>query len=833
MKFKILYIAIIALILFSLVFPRPVLAILGTGLFDYFESALGGIEELAGPFTGKIIKFFFYYVIGLVLLHTSAAFLEMAMDPSWLQIQGNPVVEYGWRFTANIASMFLILFLIFIAFTIILKINTPQAKKSLVRLVLVAVLMNFSLLFVGIMVDISNIFYNTLFIGNSDLPSRVIESLGASGWDILTSMIGWIGALAISFLIPFVGPFVQYALAIGMIGIYLPNLIVWMFQVVCFFMVAGIFFFYTILFAARVFIIQLLAMVSPLALLAYIFPKTEKYFKMWFKYLLEWLFLGVILFFFLALGLAATNALMPRSGPVPLPMVGWGEIGGYLIYYFFLVTYLGIAAMVAKKSAPTLANQFIAMAKGGAEMAITRGLKPIGKDVRRKLSGWSAKQEKAKKEGKHVAFGKLGGAVSTTVKWGHKAAGTTPEISAERDAMEQSANLERRFGSNVDAARDYYGAWYGRLRKHEKAGYALYATKMKGDKGLSTLSDEEVKEAAEIIADTTPEKLKDVVKYRQDLIEESPTIQKAMVSKAFKKDPKTGEFKIKKDEEGDYEDRDIQILSELGYSEADAIRLAAFKKATDALKNEDVEKLGAKTLENQHFQENVARFKGWGFVRKLGEEKGLDYASKIQDKAESIGLEEIARTNASFLRAAYSPGGVFLREWKDDKGKEYKGKKGKEEINELIKKSRKVVSWQKGVDTLRTRKAAEEWTDEEPKPAKPPPPPPPGGPKKPPSTLQGVLDAAKEERERKEKEDWGGGRTTIKPKGPEDWREEERKPTPKEAKAEDKRFFKRKTTAQKKEGWGREAEDKPLTKEERKKLDQILKEKEEGEEKKG
>jgi hypothetical protein len=498
MKFKILYISVIALILFSLVVPRPVFAIIGTGLFDYFESALGGIEELAGPFTGRIIKFFFYYVIGLVLLHTSAAFLEMTMDPSFLQIQGNPVVEYGWRFTVNVASMFLILFLIFIAFTIILKINTPQAKKSLVRLVLVAILMNFSLLFVGIMVDVSNIFYNTLFIGNSDLPSRVIESLGASGWDILTSMIAWIGALALTLIIPFVSPFAQYALALGMMTIYLPNLIVWIFQVVCFIMVAGIFFFYTILFAARVFIIQLLAMISPLALLAYIFPKTEKYFKMWFKWLVEWIFLGIILFFFLALGLAATNALMPRSGPVPLPMVGWGDIGGYIVYYFFLVTYLGIAALVSKKTAPTFANQFIAMAKGGAGIAITRGLKPIGKDVRQRLSRFSAKQEKAKKEGKHVAFGKLGGAVSTTVKWGHKAAGTTPEVSAERDAVEESKNLERRFGDNVEAARDYYGKWYPRRREHEKSGFALYAAEQKGGKGLSTLTPEEQIEAAEI-----------------------------------------------------------------------------------------------------------------------------------------------------------------------------------------------------------------------------------------------------------------------------------------------------------------------------------------------
>ena len=127
MRTKIFFTLLIALLLFSIAIPKPALAQLD--MFAPFSAAMEGIEEISGPVTGFIVKILFLYIFGLLALYTSTAILEMAMNPDWITLQGNPLVEYGWQFSVNIASMFLILALIVIALSIILKIGTFDAKK--------------------------------------------------------------------------------------------------------------------------------------------------------------------------------------------------------------------------------------------------------------------------------------------------------------------------------------------------------------------------------------------------------------------------------------------------------------------------------------------------------------------------------------------------------------------------------------------------------------------------------------------------------------------------------------------------------------------------------
>jgi hypothetical protein len=64
----------------------------------------------------------------------------------------------------------------------------------------------------------------------------------------------------------------------------------------------------------------------------------------------------------------------------------------------------------------------------------------------------------------------------------------------------------------------------------------------------------------------------------------------------------------------------------------------------------------------------------------------MTHTLKIQDKVEVIGLEKIAKTNASLIKAPYTQGGrIFLREWRDKNKKEITDK----EIPGLIEKAAK------------------------------------------------------------------------------------------------------------------------------------------------
>lgn len=672
-----------------MVFPKPTHAIID--IFSGFTSSLEGEEELAIQFVTLIVKFFLFYLFGLLLLYTSTALLEMTMSPNWLTIQNSAFVQNGWRFMANIASMFLILFLIVIALAIILKLETFETRKTLVRLILVALLINFTLVFIGALVDVSNILYNTFYRGNESLPSEIIEKIGAGGVAMFVSLAAWIVVLAATFAIPFVSPAAQTAIVIGGATTMLPSIIVWVFQIASFLMVSGMFFTYAILFVVRVYAIQLLAVISPLAFVAYIFPQTKKYTSIWLKYLLEWVFMGIFLFFFMALGLTAIDALMPSgfSGPVPIPVFGWGNISGYFIYFLFLILYLGVAVGISKKISPTFTSQVIGMAKAGTGLAVAHGLKPIAKASRKGATSFAAKQEERRKDslregGKPLSGGeKLAGAVAKPISWGHRFAGTTPQAALDKDVTAKQKNLERKFGDNVENARSFYGNRYDTLSEKDKMAFALYAADKKGGKGLSELSLDQQKEAAKITARLAPDKLKDITKHNFELLEDKD-IQRAMVTKGATKeaDGKT------------YKDKDVQAFADLGFDEEQAKGKAAYKKANDALKNSDVENLGYDTLKNENFQEMTARFKGWSFIKKIGEEKGAEHTLAIQRR---LPPEEVARTNSSFAKAPYhTDGSLYLDDWKNKDGM----KINKQEMDKIIEGSRKKDVREEGGKTL-------------------------------------------------------------------------------------------------------------------------------------
>ena len=636
--------SLLSLVLFSLVVPQISLAFVGTGIFDFFDTALGGIEETAGPITAELVRTFLIYVAGLITLYLSANFLQTILDnPQWLKLGSSPMVLSGWRFIVGVADIFLILILVVIAFAYILKIETFEAKKTLPRLIIIALLMNFSLIFVQIFVDISTIIYQTILTGNTGLPFKIIEQLGVGGYSVLLSLITWLASIAITSIIPFTAPFAQLALVLGVVGIiFLPNLLIWYIQIILFFMVSGIFFLYVLLLAARIFIIQLLAILSPLAFLCYILPQTKKYWDEWLNHLVQWVFFGIAVLFFFVIGVKAATSLAPPGATlVPAPGIGWifTFFGGgasfvdYFIYYFFLVIYFAVVLWLVTRNMPTIATAIIGTAAAVGGMAYATGLKPLGIAARKQAEAAAVAQQKTEADAKRIgrpltARERLTGTLATGMRWSYRRFGTTPEAGVGQRIEKTASQIEATHGKEIESAIPVYGKAGG----EQLVALGRYATKIgKVDK----LPPELQKRIANTMVDLSSDKdVKDFVKFNPDLIDDEnigQKIQQKIVSKGT-------------------QDKDVQELINAGVDQVSAIREVTYKKAAQALKNENIPDISDDSWTNNKFKEAIIKYQGSGFIRRVGEEKGSTYIEALHDTADEIGVEELAKTNSTLVR---------------------------------------------------------------------------------------------------------------------------------------------------------------------------------------
>ena len=172
----------------------------------------------------------------------------------------------------NIANICFIIFLLVIIYSQITGygINNYGVKKSLPRLIVTAMVVNFSFLFCAIAVDISNILGNGLKallagIAESAISSGTVDgSKTATGFYSLFSTVAAGGAgLALSFAFPG-GP-------LGLLLAFIPLIIGGIISVIVGLLVLGL----------RQALVIFLVSISPIAFVLYILPNTEKHFQKW------------------------------------------------------------------------------------------------------------------------------------------------------------------------------------------------------------------------------------------------------------------------------------------------------------------------------------------------------------------------------------------------------------------------------------------------------------------------------------------------------------------------------------------------------------------------
>ncbi len=139
----------------------------------HFSNAASIVDVVSNP-TKSVISGFAWiistilYLVGYTfskLVFFGGLFFNWTLDLN-ASLINNPVVSIGWGLVRDIANLGFVLLIIFIAFSTILRIGSFQMKQALPKLIIAALLINFSLIIAAVVLDAAGIFMN-FFLNNA------------------------------------------------------------------------------------------------------------------------------------------------------------------------------------------------------------------------------------------------------------------------------------------------------------------------------------------------------------------------------------------------------------------------------------------------------------------------------------------------------------------------------------------------------------------------------------------------------------------------------------------------------------------------------------------
>ncbi|PWB38598.1 MAG: hypothetical protein C3F02_02700 [Parcubacteria group bacterium] len=252
--------AIILIVLVALVLPGIGWAATDTTAF---------ITEMLGK-----VLWFIWIRPFLILLQ-----LEMWLLPiiaAYNNFTRVPGVVTGWGILRDLSNMFFILILLVIAIATIINVERFGYRALLRKLIIMAILINFSMTIVGLMIDLSQIVMLSFVSAIKDVAAgNIVVAFGLA--DAFNLHVDNVGLNQDT-------------------GNYLVTLILGALMIAVVAVVIGIF---IIILAMRIVRLWILVVMAPLAFLFYVFPGTQKYYNDWMNELTNNLIIGPILAFFL------------------------------------------------------------------------------------------------------------------------------------------------------------------------------------------------------------------------------------------------------------------------------------------------------------------------------------------------------------------------------------------------------------------------------------------------------------------------------------------------------------------------------------------------------
>ena len=253
----------------------PIVGVVAKGILYILNIIVGIFISLAGFLVGWALQF------NLSIL---------TFEPSFMMV--------GWTIFRDIANLGFVLGIIIIAVATILRYKNYTAKQILWKLIVAALIVNFSLVIGGMFVTISN-----------SVSSYLLNAMGSSGGAGAVAQIGdSFGFIKIVTDVSSWSALGTLANAIGFGDGASMSMIVSLAVILLF----GVVFLFTLLglagmFLLRYFNLVFLLMVSPVVWLLWIFPSTNKYFRDWWTKFLHWIQFAPIMLVFLYIALSVLS----------------------------------------------------------------------------------------------------------------------------------------------------------------------------------------------------------------------------------------------------------------------------------------------------------------------------------------------------------------------------------------------------------------------------------------------------------------------------------------------------------------------------------------------
>ncbi len=267
------------------------------------ETVLNGLVDMIATILIELSKLCIFLTIFFL-----RAFITLASYNNFIDVS---VVKLGWVMVRDVANMFFIVGLLVIAFATILGFESYEWKHGLVKIVLMAILINFSNLIAQLVIDVAHIFTITFLNAVSATAGGNLITLFQMDkiLELAQNSPSELGATReVASLTLFAGAvlaFIFALLAALTIGAY---------------MVVMIF---------RIVVLWALIVLSPLAFMLYAIPKGEKYATEWWSEFSKHVIVAPIMVFFLWLAFATlgTGQIISeiQSGPNVIQLNSSGE----------------------------------------------------------------------------------------------------------------------------------------------------------------------------------------------------------------------------------------------------------------------------------------------------------------------------------------------------------------------------------------------------------------------------------------------------------------------------------------------------------------------------
>ncbi len=378
--------------LLFLVVPRPAHAFLGG---EVVIAVLNGIVFLCKALVGL-----------------AAHFLAMMLSPDLYNFTTEPIIVAGWKICRDICNLFFLLILLFIAFCTILQIEKYHLKKTLLTLIIMALLINFSKPIAIFIFDGAQLLMNYFLGANTNYEatisnlSAIAEIVYKSIPNFFTRWLTWTsdGEVVAQQIICIIFLF-MYAVALFVMAIYL---------------------------FIRIVAMWLIIIVSPFAFLFSAVPDFKKISNDWWDALFKYSYVGPAIAFFLFLSTRlATSHLQTVAQKfehgktiVTLPN---------FIAYITIIVFLYASIIISQKfgiqfasSVTSVANKALAYgtglnaakwtgrkawqgtkyaAKAGAKAAERKWLMPHGLSPRARWGAWKQRAEEIDQKALDIATG--------------------------------------------------------------------------------------------------------------------------------------------------------------------------------------------------------------------------------------------------------------------------------------------------------------------------------------------------------------------------------------------------------------------------------------------